>query len=195
MRSAIRWRHAIHDELGWSAAEAKWNHAYAPSGTNALVTIHDLIRLGDALLRERALAVLRQEPSPLAIHAWFDAWCLGTARFDWWGGTGWGWDGVSPGQRACLRVLPERHGAVAVLANADAGRVLMRSVLREVVGSGFGVPVPPPNLEPVAGAAGDLRPYEGTYGWPDLGVSVRLVGDARGRVPRSCPNGTSARST
>lgn len=109
------------------------------------------------------------------------------ARFDWLGGSAWGWDGVVPGQRGCLRVLPEQGGAVAVLANASTGRVVMRSVLREVASSSFGVEVPPLVLEPVVGAAGDVRRFEGSYAWPDLEVGVRAIGDAleveaRGRV-------------
>ena len=147
--------------------------AYGPAGTSLVSTASDLVRFASLHLADAALARMREpQPSP-AIHAWFDTWCLGWARFDWAGGAVWGWDSVLPGERAALRLLPQRDAVAVVMTNCDAGRALCRSVLRELAQARFDMAPPPLRLEATPGSAGELSRYAGVYGWPDRRVEVR----------------------
>ena len=156
------------------------SRAYGPAGTTTVSTLEDLLRYAAWHLSEPALAPLRLLHADVAVHGWFDAWCLGLARFDWEDATAWGWDGIVHGERSVLRVLPEQQGAVVVLANGSAGRALARAVLPEVVPEWYGVGVAPLRLTRTPDASEDLTPYAGTYGWPDRLVDVTAT--ARGLV-------------
>jgi CubicO group peptidase (beta-lactamase class C family) len=146
--------------------------ALAPCGTSAESTAGDLLRFAAVHLGDPALAVLRSaQPSP-RIHGWFDGWCLGWARFEWDGGCAWGWDSVLPGERAFLRLVPERDAAVVLMTNSENGRSLARSLLPGLVSSLFGRGVPALRLDAATGAAGELARFEGTYAWPDRVVEV-----------------------
>jgi CubicO group peptidase (beta-lactamase class C family) len=161
-----------------------------PAGSTLLCTLPDLLRFARAHLEDASLAVLRFTHAEIRIHAWLDAWCLGWARFDWAGGTVWGWDGVISGQRAILRLVPER-GAVVLLTNADSGRALYRSLFAELMARAFAIGVPPLPLEPSRHVA-KLSRFEGTYTWPDRRFEVTatengLEIDGDGRVLRAHP--------
>lgn len=149
--------------------------AHAPAGTTATSTVSDLLRLAALNLDRPELAILREVHADIAIHAWFDAWCLGWARFDWAGVPVWGWDGVIDDQRSILRLLPDRRTAVVLLTNAGSGRALYRSLLAELSEPALGVSFPPLNLEPRTRAADDLARFEGVYAWPDRRFDVRAT--------------------
>jgi CubicO group peptidase (beta-lactamase class C family) len=147
------------------------SRAYGPAGTTLVVTAGDLLGLAARHLDDPALDILRaRQPSP-RIHGWFDGWCLGWAWFDWDGGA-WGWDGLIPGERAFLRLLPDRRAAVVLLTNGDRGRALARTVLPALMAGELGVDVPPLPLRPEPGAAGDLDRFAGVYAWPDRRIEV-----------------------
>jgi CubicO group peptidase (beta-lactamase class C family) len=149
--------------------------AYGPAGTTMVSTIGDLLRFAALHLEDPTLALLRRpQPAP-AIRGWFDGWCLGWALFDWEERRVWGWDGVVSGERAILRLLPERHAAVVLLTNGDNGRALYRTLLPELTYSRFGLGVPPLNLDAHISAAGDLSRFAGLYGWPDRRVEVTVA--------------------
>lgn len=161
---------------GWVPVEPLVARAYGPAGASLVSTAGDLLRFAAPHLAGAAVAEMRTpQPGP-AIHAWFDAWCLGLARFDWVGGPVWGWDSVLPGERASLRLLPEHDAAMVVMTNCDTGRGLCRSALAELAQAHFGLAVPPLRLEPVPGSAGSLECFGGLYGWPDRRVQVRAAG-------------------
>jgi CubicO group peptidase (beta-lactamase class C family) len=141
--------------------------ALAPAGSTLLSTVTDMLRFARAHLDDPSLAALRATHEEIRIHAWFDAWCLGWARFDWGGARVWGWDGLVSGQRAVLRLVPESGGAAVLLTNCGTGRALYRSLFPGVMNTWFGVRVPPLRLEPSEGAAGDLSRFAGVYAWPD----------------------------
>jgi len=147
--------------------------ALRPAGSTVLSTARDLLRFARAHLEDGSLAGLRVPQTDVALHAWFDAWCLGLARI---GGL-YGWDGVLPGQRSVLRLDPDRRRAVVLLTNDDNGRALYRSLLPELLD------VPPLDLEPRPGAAGDLSRYAGLYAWPDRRWNVSATED-RLRIER-----------
>lgn len=149
--------------------------AHAPAGTTATSTVSDLLRLAALNLDRPELAILREVHSDVAIHAWFDAWCLGWARFDWAGVPVWGWDGVIDDQRSILRLLPDRRMAVVLLTNAGSGRAMYRSLLAELSEPALGVGFPRLNLEPRTHVAGDLARFEGVYAWPDRRFVVRAT--------------------
>ena len=111
------------------------------------------------------------------IHGWLDDWCLGWARFDWPGGPVWGWDGLVPGERAVLRILPVQGAAVAFLSNGDGGRALYRTLFAEIMATEFGIQVPPLRLTPAPGTVADLARYAGVYAWPDRRVEVTVEAD------------------
>ena len=138
-----------------------------PAGATLLSTVKDLLRFAVAHLDDPSLATLRRTSEEIRIHGWLDAWCLGWARFDWDGGSVWGWDGLITGQRAVLRFIPRVRGAVVLLTNCGTGRALYRVIVPDVMEASFGVRVPNLELEPVDGAAGDLSRFAGVYAWPD----------------------------
>jgi CubicO group peptidase (beta-lactamase class C family) len=144
-----------------------------PAGSTLLCTLTDVLRFARAQLDDPVLAELRTTHASIRIHAWLDAWCLGCARFDWRGGTVWGWDGVIGGQRAILRLVPGR-GAAALLTNADTGRAMYRSLFAELMPLAFGIGVPPLALEPTGNVA-DLPRFAGLYAWPDSRFEVAVT--------------------
>jgi CubicO group peptidase (beta-lactamase class C family) len=156
----------------------RWTpRALGPAGTTLLSTATDLLRLAAAHLEDPVLAVLRTAQSELRINAWLDAWCLGWARFDWDGGPVWGWDGLISGDRAILRIVPERHGAVVLLTNGSTGRAMYRSLFPDLMEVSFGVTMPALRLEPSRGAAGELSRFAGEYAWPDRRYAVTATDD------------------
>jgi CubicO group peptidase (beta-lactamase class C family) len=164
---------------------APWSpRSLGPAGSTLLCTLTDVVRFARAHVDEPSLAVLRSTQAEVRIHAWLDAWCLGWARFDWVGGTVWGWDGVISGQRAILRLVPDR-GAAVLLTNSDRGRALYRSLFPELMPEAFGIGVPRVTLEPSQYVA-DLSRFAGVYAWPDRRLEVTatdtglaIVGDER----------------
>ena len=160
--------------------------ALAPAGTTLLSTLTDALRFAAAQLDDPALAALRTPHAQIRIHGWFDAWCLGWAQFDWEGGRVWGWDGLISGQRSVLRILPEHRSAVVLLTNGSTGRALYRSLFGDLMKARFDLGVPPLQLEPSPGAAGDLSRFAGAYAWPDrkwtvtsTDAGLRMEGDGR----------------
>jgi CubicO group peptidase (beta-lactamase class C family) len=138
-----------------------------PAGSTLLSTVTDLLRLAGRHLDEPSLVPLRTTTAEVRVHAWFDAWGLGWARFDWDGGPVWGWDGLMAGQRSILRMVPERRGAIALLTNSGTGRALYRSMFPDLMQAHFGIGMPALRLRPSPGAAGDLSRFVGVYAWPD----------------------------
>jgi CubicO group peptidase (beta-lactamase class C family) len=165
---------------------------YGPAGTSIVSTVGDMLRFASLHLEDPVLATLRQpQPGP-RIHGWLDGWCLGWASFDWDGGRVWGWDSVVDGERAVLRLVPERKAAVVLMANSDRGRALYRSLFAELMPSSFGIGVPPLRLDARPGAAGDLSRFAGVYAWPDRRAEVKatdtgLVIDADGAAAEAHP--------
>jgi CubicO group peptidase (beta-lactamase class C family) len=184
--------HAIRAD-GPAPVERPWTpRSLAPAGTTLLSTLTDMLRFAAAHLDEPALAGLRVRHANVRIHAWLDGWCLGWAQFDWEGGGVWGWDGLISGQRAILRLVPERRGALVLLTNCDTGRAVYRSLVPVLMEERFGIRVPPFRLEPVPGAAGDLERFAGAYAWPDRLCEVTARGDglvlsADGRTREAVP--------
>jgi hypothetical protein len=109
---------------------------------------------------------LRRLQAAPRIHAWLDGWCLGWAWLDWKGGSVIGWDSVINGERAVLRLVPERDAAVVLMANSHAGRALYRSLFPDLMQGLFDISVPPLRLDSESGAAGDLSRFAGVYAWP-----------------------------
>jgi len=99
----------------------------------------------------------------------------------------WGWDGLVPGQRSVLRLVPQRRGAVVLLTNSDTGRALYRSLFPELMRTRFGIGMPPLELRPSAGAAGDLSRFAGVYAWPDRRFEVTAAGTG---LVLATPHGT-----
>jgi CubicO group peptidase (beta-lactamase class C family) len=155
-----------------------WNpRAYCSSGTSLLSTVTDLVRFASWHLEDPSCAVLRETHAEVAIYGWLDVWCLGWARFDWGADPIIGWDGVMPGQRTVLRILPERRAVVALTTNGATGRSMYRSFFAELFEDRFDVRIPALQLTPAAGAAGDLARFAGTFAWPDRRCEVKADGD------------------
>lgn len=102
---------------------------------------------------------------------------LGWARFDWAGGPVWGWDGVLPGQRMVLRLVPELDTAVVLATNGSTGRAMYRSLFQPIMKK-LGATVPPLRLQPKPGAEDDLSRFAGLYAWPDRRCRVTAADDA-----------------
>jgi CubicO group peptidase (beta-lactamase class C family) len=150
--------------------------AYGPAGTSVVSTVTDLLRFAALHLEDSSLASLRAVHAEVSIHGWLDSWCLGWALFDWKGGQVWGWDGLINGERSVLRIVPEHQGAVVLMTNSSTGRAMYRSLFADLMGSLFGISVPPLRLAASPGAAGDLSRFAGVYAWPDRQVEVTATG-------------------
>lgn len=165
-----------HELSGCGAArvEPLAARAYGPAGTTLVATVGDLLRLARLHLGDASLARLRVPHAEVAIHGWLDSWCLGWAQFDWDGHPVWGWDGLVPGERAVLRILPDEQAAVVLTTNGSTGRALYRSLFAELVPALFGIAFPQLRLEP-SRSRGPLTRFAGAYGWPDRRVEVRAA--------------------
>jgi len=159
------------------AVEPWTPRALGPAGTTLLSSVGDLLQFAKSHLDDPTLAVLRAVHAEVRIHAWLDAWCLGWARFEWSGGSVWGWDGLIDGHRAILRIVPERRGALVLLTNGSTGRAMYRSLFAVLMKEWFGITVPELRLETSSGAAGDLSRFAGVYAWPDRRVEVAATDD------------------
>ena len=157
---------------GVVAVEPLVARAYGPAGTSVVSTVMDVLRFAALHLQDSSMAALRAVQADVAIHGWFDAWCLGWARFEWEGREVWGWDGLISGERSALRIIPERDAAIVLLTNSSAGRALYRTLFAELMGRLFGIRVPSLRLDLSAGSAGDLARFAGIYGWPDREIEV-----------------------
>jgi CubicO group peptidase (beta-lactamase class C family) len=167
--------------------------AYGPAGTSAVSTITDVLRFAALHLAEPSLAGLRKtDGEDVSIYGWLDSWGLGWARFDWEGGQVWGWDGLINGERSFLRIMPERHAAIALLTNASTGRALYRALFPDLMEALFQIRMPALRLDPSPEGVDDLTPFAGVYAWPDRRVEVRASGDGllittEGRTMQALP--------
>ena len=146
--------------------------AYAPAGATVTSTLKDVLRFAAVHLDDSSLASLRVAHGEISIYGWFDAWCLGWARFDWEGSPVWGWDGLVNGERSVLRIVPERHAAIALMTNSGGGRAMYRSLFPDLMQSLLTISVPPLRLDPSPGAADNLSRFAGAYAWPDRRIDV-----------------------
>ena len=146
--------------------------AYGPAGTSVVSTVTDLLRFAALHLQDPSLAALRAVQADVAIHGWFDAWCLGWARFEWEGGKVLGL-GRSPQRRAIGAA--DRSGARCGRRPVDEHRHracslphALRRARRTAIWDH--VPVTPP--QPIARQRGRPRRFAGVYGWPDREIEV-----------------------
>ena len=165
-------------EKGPMPVEPLVARAYGPAGTAVISTAADLLRFAAMHLDESQYEVMRTVHSETTIHGWLDSWCLGWARFDWNGSAVWGWDGLINGERSFLRIMPELRAAVVLMTNSSTGRAMYRSLFSDLMPAATGIHMPPLQLSPSPGAAGDLSRYAGVYAWPDARVEVGVAGDS-----------------
>ena len=135
-------------------------------------TVGDMLRFAALHLEDPELARLRRPQAAPWIHGWLDGWCLGWGWFNWEGTRVWGWDSVINGERAVLRLVPERHAAIVLMTNSGTGRALYRSFFAAVMESLFEITLPPLRLDAEPGVAGDLSRFAGVYAWPDRRIQV-----------------------
>lgn len=173
-------RDATDPVVGYESVEGKqtpvipWaSPGLGPGGAVLWSTASDLVRFAHPHVGaegEFDSESLREPQSSLSIWPWMDNWCRGWAHFGWKGGSVWGWDGVTRGARAQLRIVPSQDGAIALLTNSGRGRALYWSLMPALMEKLYKVEMPgPPKRE---GAPSDLRFFEGTYSWPDDEIQV-----------------------
>lgn len=165
------------------AVPAWYSPGLGPGGALLWSTASDLARFASAHTDKHGafassdFATLREPQTSPAIWPWLDQWCRGWAYLSWEGGPVWGWDGVTSGGRAQLRIVPSK-GAVALLANSGNGRGLYWSLMPILMKSFFGVTMPsqpdPSTAQP------DLLGFEGKYSWPDREIVVTAEADRLG---------------
>lgn len=170
-------RHAVKGHLQDGEAstpvEAWESPGLGPGGAVLWSTAADLIAFARAHVDDDRFAPLREPAESPRIWPWMDTWCHGWSRLDWPGGPVWGWDGVTSGARAQLRIVPGR-GAVALLANGDRGRALYWSLTPILMAELFAIThTPPPPRTPTP----DLSAFEGIYAWPDLELRIEARED------------------
>ena len=143
---------------GAVAVEPLVARAYGPAGTSVVSTVTDLLRFAGLHLEDPSLAALRVVQADVSIHGWFDAWCLGWARFDWEGGNVWGWDGLISGERSALRIVPEHDAAIVLLTNSSTGRALYRTLFAELMRTALRDQGPATPPRPITRQRGRPRP-------------------------------------
>jgi CubicO group peptidase (beta-lactamase class C family) len=143
----------------------------AGSGT-IFLTAEDLARYGRHHIPAWPELRVPQQAFP-GPHA--EAWGLGWALYGW-GADVFGWDGVAPGARAFLRVLPHHDAAVALLANGSNGRGVYREVMAPVLEERFGVRPAPESWEPTDGGPPDDAVL-GQYGNGNAAIRVARGSD------------------
>lgn len=133
---------------------------------------------GAQILSERSVAAMQQPsvtlPDPYTLGP---AWGLGWILFDWGREAVIGHDGATLGQGGFLRLVPERHLAVALLANSDTRAPVYKALFNDVFSdlAGMSIPELP---EPAEDARGiDLVPYTGVYERAGTRMDFSIVGD------------------
>lgn len=116
-----------------------------------------------------------------------EAWGLGLASFGWGAGVV-GWDGLGPGARAYLRIVPDLGGAVALVCNSDNGRALYRTLLRDVMAERWGTVMAPERpaarLEGAEAEAAVAAVRPGTY---LCGTTAATIDTAGGELSITAP--------
>lgn len=121
-------------------------------------------RSGQRILSSPAIAAMRDAPTHVpARGTGVDSWGLGWFRSFWGEELVLGHDGGSSGQRAYLRVFPDRGVAVALMANGESGAALHKGIFSEVITQITGLH-PPERLSAAATPPPvDPREYTGKY--------------------------------
>ncbi|MGH9113251.1 MAG: serine hydrolase domain-containing protein [Acidimicrobiales bacterium] len=141
---------------------------------------------GSDLLTPAAVARMQQPhvESPLP----GDAQALGWTVRRWDSLTCLGQDGDTIGQRAFLRVVPERRFALCVLTNSPPGAALGRELIRRVVADLLEVDGShAPSLPATPPPAGDLARYVGSY--ERLHQRIEVTSGPDGLVAATQPSG------
>lgn len=156
----------------WQLAQAT-----APAGGTPAARARDLLSFarmhldgglaqeGSRVLSETA-TVAMQEPQAEVPSAspGGDLWGLGWSVNDWDGVRAIGHGGLTIGQSAELRILPDRRIALALLMNAETGGPLVEAIETFVLGELAEVTVPPRPAPPETPApVVDPARYEGVY--------------------------------
>jgi CubicO group peptidase (beta-lactamase class C family) len=106
-----------------------------------------------------------------------DQWGIGWILFGWDGQRGYGHDGSTIGQRAYLRVFPEKRLAVCLLTNGGQSFEAFRAIVTEIAEERAGVTVPPWPTAPATAPDLDLSKYAGTYARLNVDAELRVEGD------------------
>jgi CubicO group peptidase (beta-lactamase class C family) len=126
----------------------------APNGTRILST-------------ESAVAMREAQIELRGVHVTATGWGLGMVLEDWGGSRVVGHDGATIGQRAFLRMLPERGIAAVLLTSGGLADGLYRALFEEVASCAEA------SMPPELGVGDGSRPIPiGAYGFADAGVVV-----------------------
>jgi CubicO group peptidase (beta-lactamase class C family) len=129
----------------------------------------------DARLLSESIAASMMVPQvKLPRHGLCDHWGLG---FEIWKSG----DRLIPGhggnvdaQTSSLRLIPDRHGAVAVLTNSDRGSMRLEPILKRVLDEWFGVRLAGALEAPSTKPDLPVEPFLGTYDRGDLIFDVAI---------------------
>jgi CubicO group peptidase (beta-lactamase class C family) len=161
--------------------------AYGPGG-NVSSTAREVLTLASVVLnggiapngrRILSAAIMRQMmesrmpiPDPYMFGPW---WGLGLIVCEWHGETVYAHDGSTIGQHARLRILPDAHLAIALLANGGPRESFYRKVFNAIladVGAVTIPDVPQPDLT----LRLDVSRYVGAYARPGARYEVEADG-------------------
>jgi CubicO group peptidase (beta-lactamase class C family) len=128
---------------------------------------------GTRLLSEESCRLMQEEQVALTPYMGLEAWGLGFEVTRRQGPRVVGHGGNVAGQTGSLKLVPERHGAVALQTNSDFGRARCDRVLRTVLKEWFGVEAPPeapsaPERPPDV----DVERWLGTYERVDTRIEL-----------------------
>ncbi|TIS97414.1 serine hydrolase [Mesorhizobium sp.] len=127
---------------------------------------------------ETVAAMQEHQVAPPSPYLDFDGQGLGWQRFHSLSADLIGQDGYTWGQRAYLRLVPNKNMAVVLLTNSGYSRDLYRDLIGEVLGDLAGVEMPQPRKAPDTPVEIDVTPYVGTY--RSHGVSIEVWSERRG---------------
>ena len=163
--------------------------ANAPAGTLLAMSAHDLLGFarmhidggrgpdGPVLSETSARAMQHPHVTVPDVGRLGAHWGLGWEVFDYPGGIVIGHDGVTLGQSAFLRVVPEAGVAVALLTNGGDVAPLYQEVVGAALGELAGVRLPAPTTPPTESRRGDVRRAVGHYDGQMLSFQVSVDDD------------------
>jgi len=122
------------------------SYGQRPAGSTPTMTARDLLKFvqmhvskgrsgdGQRVLKAASINTMQRQQIKAQKHSPPDikGWGLGWMLFDWNGTKLYGHDGATIGQRAYLRVCPDKDIAVALLTNGGDGAGLFREIFSEI---------------------------------------------------------------
>jgi len=186
--------HMPNPETGQQEMIPRWRLAVSngPAGATPFAAARNLLTFarlildggknaeGQKILSAKALQTIQEYQTDIPNSALgfngLQGWGVGWMLFDWDDNRLIGHDGMTVGQNAYFRIIPNHKLAVAFMTNGGDSPVFSRQLFSEVIGKLAGINPPPiPLADP--SFQQDLSKYCGTYQRLSVRLSVAIEGE------------------